>query len=78
MHNTHEFLEKKGYIYDSEFRKEKEAAVSDVRDFFLGESRVTVVKLVDKYQVMVYDGKMIHSSDHSSEHLIIQYLKGIL
>jgi hypothetical protein len=47
-------------------------------DFFRSNSRITIVKLVDKYQVMVYDGKMIQRSDQPTEHFVVEYLKGIL
>lgn len=78
MNSIESLLKKMGYAYDSDFRKEKEDRVEDVRDFFRSDSRVTVVKLVDKYQVMVYDGKMIHSSVQITEVGVVEYLKGIL
>jgi hypothetical protein len=68
------FLGEKGYAYDSHFRKES----GDTVDFFRSDSRITIVKLVDKYQVMVYDGKMIQRSDQPTEHFVVEYLKGIL
>lgn len=78
MNLIESLLKKMGYAYDSDFRKEKEDRVEDVRDFFRSDSRVTVVKLVDKYQVMVYDGRMIHSSVQPTEIGVFEYLKGIL
>jgi hypothetical protein len=74
LKEINEFLGEKGYAYDSHFRKES----GDTVDFFRSDSRITIVKLVDKYQVVVYDGKMIQRSDQPTEHFVIEYLKGIL
>lgn len=78
MNSIESLLKEKGYAFDSDFRKEKEDKVEAIKDFFRSDSRVTVVKLVDKYQVMVYDGKMIQSSEQPTEFLVVEYLKGIL
>jgi hypothetical protein len=74
LKEINEFLGEKGYAYDSHFRKES----GDTVDFFRSDSRITIVKLVDKYQVVVYDGKMIQRSDQPTEHFVVEYLKGIL
>jgi hypothetical protein len=74
LKEINEFLGEKGYAYESHFRKES----GDTVDFFRSDSRITIVKLVDKYQVVVYDGKMIQRSDQPTEHFVVEYLKGIL
>jgi hypothetical protein len=66
------------YEFEGSYRSEVDPNVRSIRDFFQNEKRITVVELVDKYQVMVYDGKKIHSSVCNTEFEIIEYLKGIL
>jgi hypothetical protein len=52
--------------------------IERIDDFFRGESRVTVVKMVDKYQVMVYDSKITYDYSLHTEECVVNFLKGIL
>jgi hypothetical protein len=72
------FLNEKGFVGNDRHINEKDPAAKQVHDFFCEEKRVTIVELVDKYQVMVYDGKHIHSTTQLSSHAVLNYLKGIL
>lgn len=76
MNEIESFLRNVGYAYDTTIRESPDRPY--MKDFFRGDSRVTIVKLVDKFQIMVYDGKMIRSSEQISEHFVVDYLKGIL
>jgi ribosomal protein S8 len=76
MNDIEFFLRREGYAYDATFRQNENDMY--MKDFFRGDSRITVVELVDKYQIMVYDGKTIKSSTQPTEHFVVEYLKGIL
>lgn len=76
MNEIESFLGNIGYAYDTTLRESPDRPY--IKDFFRQDSRITIVKLVDKFQVMVYDGRTIQRSDQSSEHFVIDYLKGIL
>lgn len=72
------FLNEINFEGSERYTTEKDPAARSIQDFFCEEKRVTIVELVDKYQVMVYDGKQIHRADHLDQHSVVKYLKGIL
>lgn len=76
MNEIESFLKNIGYAYDTTIRERPDQTY--MKDFFRGDSRVTIVKLVDKFQIMVYDGRMIRNSEQISEYFVVDYLKGIL
>lgn len=63
-----------GYFYDYK--------VIFIVDFHKKNARVTLVKMIDIYQVMVYSGRetdaVIYETTENSEEKIIEFLKGIL
>ena len=70
MNSIESFLREEGYAYDATFKKNDRYT----KDFFRGDSRITVVELVDKFQVVIYDGTTIRRSDHDTELLVVDYL----
>ena len=79
MNNIVNFLKEKKFVGSDRYDTENDIGVISIQDFFCEERRVTIVELVDKYQVMVYDGKYIHGSNQlESSHAVLSYLKGIL
>jgi hypothetical protein len=72
------FLNEKEFVINERKPSEKDPAARSIQDFFYEEKRVTIVELVDRYQVMVYDGKQIHRADLFDSLSVVKYLKGIL
>jgi hypothetical protein len=78
MNDTTAFLSEIGFTGGERHPSEKDPTDRSIQDFFCEERRITIVELVDKYQVMVYDGKHIHSSTQPDSQAVLGYLKGIL
>jgi hypothetical protein len=72
------FLNEKEFVISERKPSEKDPSALSIQDFFCEEKRVTIVELVDRYQVMVYDGKQIHRADLFDSLSVVKYLKGIL
>jgi hypothetical protein len=76
MNDVVDFLNEKGFTGGERYSSEKDPTVKSIQDFFFEEKRITIVELVDKYQVMVYNGKHIHSSTQPDGQAVLGYLKG--
>jgi hypothetical protein len=72
------FLNSIGFAGNNRNDLEMEPNVIFIQDFYSENKRVTIVELVDKYQVMIYDGKNIHQSNQDSLKGVLNYLKGKL
>lgn len=78
MKEVVKFINEKEFAISDRKPSEKDPAARSIQDFFYEEKRVTIVELVDKYQVMIYDGKQIHRADLFDPRAVVKYLKGIL
>jgi hypothetical protein len=78
MNDIEAFLSEIGFTGGERHSSEKDPTARSIQDFFCEERRITIVELVDKYQVMVYDGKYIHSLAQPDGQAVLSYLKGIL
>jgi hypothetical protein len=78
MNDIVAFLNENDFSGGERHLSEKDPSARSIQDFFCEERRITIVELVDRYQVMVYDGKYIRSSTQLNSRAVLSYLKGIL